>query len=300
LKILAADPISEEAAKEIGEMGELELSPTISSEELLEKIADVEILIVRSRTKVTSELISAAKNLKAVIRAGVGLDNIDREAAKERGIKILNTPEAPTQSVAELTIGLILDLSRNICSANASIKAGNWEKGGLRGTELSGKTFGIIGFGRVGKIVSELALAFGLKILAYDPYASEEEMQKASVKSSELGELLSESDIISLHAPLTEETRNLIGENEFSQMKDGVLIVNAARAELLDEEAFYSAIESGKIGRAALDVYWGKKPSEKLLAFGDRVLLTPHLGSSTIEARERIGKLLVERVKDLV
>ncbi len=300
MKILAADPISEEAAKEIGEMGELELSPTISSEELLEKIADVEILIVRSRTKVTSELISAAKNLKAVIRAGVGLDNIDREAAKERGIKILNTPEAPTQSVAELTIGLILDLSRNICSANASIKAGNWEKGGLRGTELSGKTFGIIGFGRVGKIVSELALAFGLKILAYDPYASEEEMQKASVKSSELGELLSESDIISLHAPLTEETRNLIGENEFSQMKDGVLIVNAARAELLDEEAFYSAIESGKIGRAALDVYWGKKPSEKLLAFGDRVLLTPHLGSSTIEARERIGKLLVERVKDLV
>jgi D-3-phosphoglycerate dehydrogenase len=300
LKILAADPISEEAAKEIRDMGELELSPTISSEELLEKIADVEILIVRSRTKVTSELISAAKNLKAVIRAGVGLDNIDREAAKERGIKILNTPEAPTQSVAELTVGLMLNLSRNICSANASIKAGNWEKGGLSGTELSGKTLGIIGFGRVGKMVSELALAFGLNILAYDPYSSEEEMQKASVKSSELGELLSESDIISLHVPLTEETRNLIGENEFSQMKDGVLIVNAARAELLDEEAFYSAIERGKIRRAALDVYWGKKPSEKLLAFGDRVLLTPHLGSSTIEARERIGKLLVERVKDLV
>jgi len=286
LKILAADPISEEAAKEIRDMGELELSPTISSEELLEKIADVEILIVRSRTKVTSELISAAKNLKAVIRAGVGLDNIDREAA--------------TQSVAELTVGLMLNLSRNICSANASIKAGNWEKGGLSGTELSGKTLGIIGFGRVGKMVSELALAFGLEILAYDPYASEEEMQKASVRSSELGELLSESDIISLHVPLTEETRNLIGENEFSQMKDGVLIVNAARAELLDEEAFYSAIERGKIRRAALDVYWGKTPSEKLLAFGDRVLLTPHLGSSTIEARERIGKLLVERVKDLV
>ena len=132
MKILAADPISEEAAKEIRDMGELELSPTISSEELLEKIADVEILIVRSRTKVTSELISAAKNLKAVIRAGVGLDNIDREAAKERGIKILNTPEAPTQSVAELTVGLMLNLSRNICSANASIKAGNWEKKELK------------------------------------------------------------------------------------------------------------------------------------------------------------------------
>lgn len=300
MKILAADPISEEAANEIGEMGELELSPAISPEELLEKIADVEILIVRSRTKVTSELISSAKNLKGIIRAGVGLDNIDREAAKEKGIKILNTPEAPTQSVAELTIGLMLNLSRNICSANTSTKAGSWEKGELSGTELSGKTLGIIGFGRVGKMVSELALAFGLEILAYDPYASKEEMQNASVRSSELGELLSESDIISLHAPLTEETRNLIGENEFSQMKNGVLLINAARAELIDEEAFYSAIESGKIRRAALDVYWGKKPSEKLLAIGDNVLLTPHLGSSTIEARERIGKLLVERVKDLV
>ena len=260
MKILITDPISKEAAKEIGEMGELELAPAISPEELLEKIADVEILVVRSRTKVTSELISSAKNLKAVIRAGVGLDNIDMEAAKENGIKVLNTPEAPTQSVAELTIG----------------------------------------FGRVGRIVSELASAFGMEVLAYDPYSPEEEMQKASVKRSELSELLSSSDIISLHAPLTKETQELLGENEFSQMKDGVLIVNAARAELLDEEAFYSAIERGKIGRAALDVYWGKKASEKLLSYRDRILFTPHLGSSTVEAKERIGKLLVERVKDLV
>jgi|TARA_Y100000310_G_scaffold9580_2_gene10141 D-3-phosphoglycerate dehydrogenase len=300
LKILITDPISKEAAKEIGEMGELELAPAISPEELLEKIADVEILVVRSRTKVTSELISSAKNLKAVIRAGVGLDNIDMEAAKENGIKVLNTPEAPTQSVAELTMGLMLNLSRNICSANASTKAGKWEKGSLSGIELSGKTLGIIGFGRVGRIVSELASAFGMEVLAYDPYSPEEEMQKASVKRSELSELLSSSDIISLHAPLTKETQELLGENEFSQMKDGVLIVNAARAELLDEEAFYSAIESGKIGRAALDVYWGKKASEKLLSYRDRILFTPHLGSSTVEAKERIGKLLVERVKDLV
>jgi D-3-phosphoglycerate dehydrogenase len=245
---------------------------------------------------VTREVIQAGKNLKAIGRAGIGLDNIDTEAAKERGIKVLNTPGATTISVAELTMGHMLALARHIPQATASLKAGKWEKKQFMGTELYGKTLGIIGVGRIGREVAKRASAFGMDIVAYDPYVREADVRDLGLKLLPLEDLLQYSDYITIHVPLTPETRHMLGKREFELMKPGVRIINCARGGVIDEQALYEALVSGKVAGAALDVFEEEPPKDNPLLKLDNVIGTPHLGASAEEGQLRAGVEIAEKM----
>lgn len=267
---------------------------------LKEKVKAFDALIVRSATKVTKEIIENGEKLKVIGRAGIGLDNIDVATAKERGIKVLNTPGASAISVAELTIGLMLAASRHIARGTYGLKRGKWEKKALEGRELYGKTLGIIGFGNIGKEVAKRALSFEMKILAYDVVKDEKGLP---VNFVEFDELLRESDYITLHVPLIDATRHLINAEAFSKMKDGVIIINAARGGVVDEAALYDALISGKVYAAALDVFEVEPPTDelrqKLLAL-DNVVATPHIGASTAEGQLRVGMEIVKKVIEVL
>jgi len=262
--------------------------------EIDKELADAEILIVRSRTRVTKELLAKAPRLKVVARAGVGLDNIDLEECGRRGIKVLNTPDASTIAVAELTIGLMISLLRQIPRADSSLKQKRWEKESLVGRELYGKTVGIVGFGRVGSAVGERLRAFGCKIIVYSPHFKETD----EIKSVPLEELLQNSDVVTLHAPLNETTRGMIGKQQIEMMKPSAVIINTARGQLIDEDALYDALKSRRIAGAAIDVYPAEPYSGKLCEL-ENVVLTPHLGGSTTEGQERIGKELIEKLEKI-
>lgn len=291
------DPLDEEATKLLMEKEELEVtSEHLEKEELLKVIPDVDVLVVRSATKVTSDIIEAGKNLKIIARAGIGLDNIDVQKAKEKGIKILNTPGASAPSVAELAIGLMLACARHIARATISLKEGKWEKKILKGKELLGKTLGLIGFGNIGQEVARRALGFGMRVIVYDPARPETDLP---VEYVDLDTLLRESDFISLHVPLNESTKHMINKEAISKMKDGVIIVNTSRGGTIDEEALYEALVSGKVYAAGLDVFEVEPPSDELrrkLLSLDNVVATPHIGASTAEAQKRVGKELVEKI----
>ena len=258
-----------------------------------ESLAEANILIVRSRTKVTEELLRRMKNLKLIIRAGHGIDNIDVEAARALGITV-ETTAGSTEAVAELTIALILNLLRKIIIADKGLKSGKWMKGNLVGRELKGKTIGIIGLGRIGRRVAELAQAFGANVIAFDPYVKQAEVRKASME-----ELLKTADIVTLHVPLTEETVRLIGEKEFSMMKDGVIFVNTSRAQVVEKKAFLKALNDGKFGGVAVDVFMNEPIIERELIDTkfENFIVTPHIGAETVETRERIGARLIELVR---
>ncbi|HHF08304.1 MAG TPA: hydroxyacid dehydrogenase, partial [Kosmotoga arenicorallina] len=269
----------------------------LDKEQLINNIGDVEFLVVRSATKVTSDVLNAGKMLKVVGRAGTGLDNIDVETAKKLGIKVYNTPGANAISVAELTLGLLLALVRHIPRGTQGLKEGKWEKKALKGNEIFEKTLGIVGFGAIGKEVAKRAAAFGMKIIAYDPFVKETELPVRLTE--ELNDLLKEADVITLHLPLTENTKHFIGESEFSNMKDGVIIINAARGGIVDEQALYNALISGKISGAALDVFEVEPPIDELrrkLLGLDNVIATPHVGASTHEGQARVGMLMAKRL----
>jgi len=301
MKILAADKISEKAVEEIKKIAELDTDFEITPDQLLQKIPEYDAVIVRSRTKVTREVIEAGKNLRGIIRAGVGIDNIDKEAADETGIKILNTPEAPTESIAEIVFGLMLSLCRHIPKADSSTKNKEWLKKELTGCELKGKTIGVVGIGRIGTRVIELASAFGMNILAYSRSSHPDVMQKFKGKQVSLDELLENSDFVTLHIPINEKTRGIIGKEQLELMKPSAFIINTSRGGLIDEDALYNALKEGKIAGAGLDVFWEKTPFEsKIMELQDKLILTPHIGSSTTEAQDRIGELLVEKVKSLL
>ncbi|PLV56378.1 hydroxypyruvate reductase [Thermotoga sp. SG1] len=291
------DPLDEEATKLLMEKEELEVtSEHLEKEELLKVIPGVDVLVVRSATKVTADIIEAGKNLKIIARAGIGLDNIDVQKAKEKGIKILNTPGASAPSVAELAIGLMLACARHIARATISLKEGKWEKKILKGKELLGKTLGLIGFGNIGQEVARRALGFGMRVIAYDPAQPETDLP---VEYVDLDTLLKESDFISLHVPLNETTRHMINKEAISKMKDGVIIVNTSRGGTIDEEALYEALVSGKVSAAGLDVFEVEPPNDELrkkLLSLDNVVATPHIGASTEEAQKRVGKELVEKI----
>lgn len=289
-RIVISDNLESEVVEELKSVGEIAYMP----ENLADALKDSDVLIVRSKTKVTKEVIEGAPNLKIIARAGVGLDNIDVKFAEEKGIKILNTPGASANAVAELVIGHMLSCSRNIAKAHHQMKNKIWDKKHLVGREIEGKTLGIIGYGRIGSLVGKKANALGMKIIAHSPHPRREDEIVEFV--DDFDEFLKRADVITLHVPLTESTRNIINSENISKMKDGVYLVNTSRGEVIDEDALYEACKSGKVAAAGLDVYTHEPYTGKLLEL-DNVLLTPHLGASTKEAQLRIGKELIEKIK---
>ncbi len=301
VRILITDTVDEDLISELTSRGfNVDYRPGISRDELLNIVKNYEVLVVRSRTKVDRKVIDEGKNLKVIARAGVGLDNIDVEYARSRGIEVINTPEGPTESVAELTIGLMIAAARYITLFDRLVKDGQWPKGKYVGFELQGKTLGIIGLGRIGTRVAEIAKVIGMHIIAYDIADVREKAERLKIElASSLEELLPKCDIISLHVPLTKSTYHMISKREFDMMKDGVIFINTSRGEIVDTKALLEALKSGKISVAALDVLENEPPKEEWeieLVKHPRVIITPHIGSETYEARRRIARLLADKL----
>ena len=263
---------------------------------LIELLSEADGLVVRSGIKVDQQLMEAAPRLRVVGRAGVGVDNIDLEEATRRGILVVNAPLANNISAAEHAFGLMLSQARNIARADASIRSGRWDRAAFRGVELHGKTLGLVGMGRIGSLVAQRALAFGMRVLAYDPYITAEQARQAGAELMDLDSLLAESDFISLHLPRTPETENLLGSEAFGKAKRGVRIVNASRGGIIDEEALVEAIREGQVAGAALDVYAEEPVTGGPLIELREIVLTPHLGASTVEAQNKAGLHVAESV----
>lgn len=263
---------------------------------LEDAIADAELLVVRSATKVTEDLLSRAKSLKAVMRGGVGLDNIDQDACRKRNIEVLNTPAASTNAVAELTLALVLSTLRNIPRAHHSMKQGKWEKKALSGSEIHGKTLGIIGCGRIGMLAADKAHKLGMRVIGYNPPPHQ---VSSFLEYVELDDLLKNADIISLHVPLLPSTEKMINKDSISKMKDGAILINTARGQIIDEDALYDACKSGKIRAAAIDVYWKEPYKGKLLEL-ENVFLSPHIAAATEEAQVRIGEEIAAKIRALM
>jgi len=295
MKILVADKISDEAIKMLKEKHEVVFSE-LDPKGLLNEIEKYDALVIRSRTKVTKEVIKKGKNLKVIGRAGVGVDNIDVPEATKRKIPVVNAPGGATVSVAELTFAHMLSLARNLSKSDKTMKNGEWEKKTLKGTELCDKTLGLIGSGRIGTEVGKMAIAFGMKVIVYDPYLSKETAEKHSFELADLDSLLKNSDFISIHTPLTDETKKMIDEKEFKKMKNTAFIVNCARGGIIDENALYNSLKEGKIRGAALDVYENEPPKNSPLLTLDNIVFTPHIGASTKEAQIRAGTITAEQV----
>ena len=300
MKILVTEPLHEAGIEKLMEIGEVEKATDLQKSELLEKIRDAYVLIVRSRTEVDKDVVGAAEKLKVIGRAGVGLDNIDLDAASSKGIIVVNTPEASSIAVAELTFGLMLALLRRIVAANNTVKMGGWNRDRFMGSELYGKRLGIIGLGRIGSQVAIRAIAFGMEVIAYDPYITEEITDRVGAKLKPLNELLDSSDIITIHAPLTEETRHLIAEKELKFMKDSAVLINCSRGGIVDETALYNAIVKREIAGAALDVFESEPPPETPLSKLENVVVTPHLGASTEEAQRNSSLMVAEKIRDIL
>ena len=268
----------------------------VDTDSPLEEIVDrYEGLIVRSATKVTADVIARASRLKVIGRAGVGVDNVDVDAATRRGIVVANAPESNVVSAAEHTIGLLLALARNIPQAHAALTAGRWERSKWGGVELADKVLGVLGFGRIGRQVARRALGLQMKVVAYDPFVPAERFRELGVESATFDEVLARSEFLTLHLPLNDETRNAVNTEVIARMRDGVRIINAARGELVDEAALIAALESGKVAGAAIDVF-AKEPYDGALLQAPNVVVTPHLAASTEEAQDRAGMIVAEQV----
>lgn len=301
MKVLITDRIASEGIELLSRDPEIDVDVAIGirPEELKERIKGYDALIVRSETKVSREIIEAADKLRIIARAGVGVDNVDIEAATRKGIIVMNAPDPNTIATAEHTMALMLAMLRNIPQAWVSLRDGKWERSKFMGVELCGKTLGIIGLGRIGSEVAKRALAFQMDVIAYDPYIPPERAAKLGVKMcGSLEELLSRSDCITIHVHLTNETRGMIGEREFSLMKPGVRIVNCARGGIVDERALLKALKEGKVAGAALDVFEEEPPKNGELIRHERVIATPHLGASTEEAQRKVSIVIAEQVRD--
>jgi D-3-phosphoglycerate dehydrogenase / 2-oxoglutarate reductase len=288
--ILIADGLEENGQAILYSEARVDDRTGISADELKKIIPEYDALIVRSRTKVTPQLLDVAGRLKVVGRAGVGVDNIDLGAAREHGVTVVNSPTATSLAVVELTLGLMLALAREIPRGDAGIKRGGWLKKELNGIELYGKTLGIIGVGRIGAQVCPRAAAFGMKVLGYDAHNTTDAIEGCGAEPVGLDELYARSDFISLHLPLTDETRSMIGEQAFGRMKRGVYLVNVARGGIVDELALLKALESGQVRGVALDVFATEPPGVNELVLHPRVIATPHIGAQTEEAQFRAAE----------
>jgi len=301
MKILISDPIEKVCVEILKSEGfEVEEATGLKPEALKDKISAVDALVVRSSTQVTADVLAAAKHLRVVGRAGAGVDNIDVEAATRRGIIVMNTPGGNTVSTAEHTVSMILALCRNIPQANESLKQGKWERKQFVGTELSGKTIGVVGMGKVGREVAVRCQSFGMRTIGFDPVLSAEVAAKMRVELVSLAEIFAQSDIITVHTPLNDETRGLIGEAQFARCRRGVRIVNCARGGIINEKALLAALESEMVAGAALDVFEQEPPGDNPLLRHPRVIATPHLGASTEEAQEKVAQQIGRQLADVL
>jgi D-3-phosphoglycerate dehydrogenase / 2-oxoglutarate reductase len=295
-KVLITDPIAPEGLELLSSRAEVNVKRGLKLPELIETIKGYDALVVRSETKVTPEVIQAGNNLKVVARAGIGVDNIDLESATSAGIAVVNAPIGNTVAAAEHTLALMLALARNIPQAYQSLKKGEWRRSAFTGVEVRNKTLGVVGLGRVGSEVARRARGFGMRLLGYDPFVTPDYASRLGVELLSLDELLSRSDFITLHTPLTASTTKLIGKRELSLVKPDARLINVARGELIDEDALLEALEAGQLAGAALDVFTQEPPGETPLIKHPKVVATPHLGASTQEAQREVAIEAAEQV----
>jgi D-3-phosphoglycerate dehydrogenase len=295
--VLIAEELSPATVEALGPDFEIRQCDGANRAELLPAIADVDAVLVRSATKIDAEALAAAKQLKVVARAGVGLDNVDVPAATKAGVMVVNAPQSNITSAAEHAIALLLASARNVAPANAALKQGEWKRSKYTGVELVDKVVGLVGLGRIGVLVAQRLAAFGVALLAYDPYVQAARAAQLGVRLVSLDELLRESDFISVHLPKTPETVGLIGEEQLRLVKPSVRIVNAARGGIVDENALYSALKEGRVGGAAIDVFAQEPCTDSPLFEFDNVVATPHLGASTHEAQEKAGIAVARSVR---
>jgi len=296
-KVLIADSLDKESVEQLKGLKTLEVTVKTGMDEaaLVQAIPEFNVIVVRGATKVTRKVIEAGKNLELIIRAGIGLDNIDSAAAKEKGIKVANTPAATSITVAEHAFGMMLGAVRQHGKANLSMKAHKWEKKSLSGTELYQKTLGLIGVGRIGQEVAKRAIAFGMKVVGYDIVPIKTDL---AINQVSLDELLAQADLISLHLPLTDQSRHMISDKEFDKMKAGVIIINAARGGTVDEKALLAALNSGRVRAAALDVFEKEPPEEFSLIDHPNVTALPHIGAAAEEGQSRAGMEVVKILRE--
>lgn len=301
--VLICDPLHDDGVKLLREAGYIvDLRTSITTSELIEAVRGFDAIVVRSRTEVTEQVLEAGRMLKAVARAGVGLDNIDLNATERLGIKVVNSPEAPSNAVAELVLGLMLSLARRIPEADASMKKGEWIKKRFTGIELKGRTLGIIGFGRIGCQLAKKAGALEMRVLTYDVAIEKlrEFVEEAGAVAVDLYELLESSDFITVHVPLLLQTKHMIGAKEMSVMKDGAYLINVARGGVIDEEALREALVSGKLAGAALDVYEEEPPRDISLTGLQNVVSLPHIGAATVEAQRANSTVVAEKLINIL
>lgn len=297
-KVLLTDNMVAQAVDVFGAYADIEVTAvgTLPKVELMRLMPDFDAVIIRSPTRLTADLIAAGRKLKFIGRAGAGVDNIDVKAARENGIAVMNVPSGNTVSTAEHTVGMILALARRIPEADRSLRAGGWDRKALEGVELHGKTLGVVGFGRVGREVARRMLAFSMRVVATDPRVSPEKAVESGVDIVDLETLLAESHVVTLHVAMTRETARLITEREIRQMRDGAFLVNCARGGVVDEAAVRDALEAGKLGGVAFDVFENEPPGELALFSHPRSVFTPHLGGATPEARVRVAVTIAESI----
>lgn len=299
-KVLVSDALGERGVNILKQEKALEVDVKtgLKPEELKKIIGSYDAIVIRSATKLTADILHEAKRLRVIGRAGVGVDNVDLEAATKQGVIVMNTPEGNTISTCEHTFSMMMALSRNIPQANQSVKSGEWNRGKFTGSELHGKTLGVIGLGRIGRQIVMRANSFGMKVIGFDPFIAKESLHQVAIQVVTLEELLKQAHFITVHVPLTEQTKNVISDKEFGMMQKGVYILNCARGGIVDEKALYNAIKSGKVRGAALDVFESEPPKNNPLLELDQVIVTPHLGAATEEAQENVAVAVAYQVAD--
>lgn len=300
MKVFIADDVNEEKLAPLVAAGiDVVKETKLDAADLADRLKDADGVIVRSATHITAELMDAAKNLRVIGRAGVGVDNIDVKAATQRGIVVMNAPDGNTITTAEHTIALLVSMARNVPQAHAKLQSGVWDKKSFVGVELNGKTLGVIGLGRIGKHVAQIGRGFGMQIVAFDPFTSADQAKELGIETGTLDEVLARVDFLTIHTPVTDETRGIIGKDAFAKVKKGVRLVNCARGGLVDETALLEAIENGTVAAAALDVFSTEPlPADSPLLGNPKIITTPHLGASTTEAQEGVALTVAEQMRD--
>jgi D-3-phosphoglycerate dehydrogenase len=298
--VLVCDSISEEGLKILRGAADVHVRTGLKEAELIEIVPEYDALMVRSQTKITRPVLEAASKLQIVGRAGVGVDNIDVPAATERGVIVVNSPAGNTVAVAELTLGMMLSLVRRLPPAHASMKAGDWKRSAFMGSEIYGKTLGVIGTGKIGTEVIKRAQSFGMKVMGYDPFLTSARAAQLNIEAAEIDDILAKADFVTLHTPLTKETKHLINAERLATMKPTSIIINCSRGGIIDEAALYDALKNGKLGGAGLDVFEQEPPSNTPLRELDNVILTPHLGASTEEAQVEVALDVARQIVDVL